>query len=224
MKNRLKELRKQYQLSQAELARKLEISRQAVNGFESGKFDPSLDMAFKMAGLLNVAIEDIFIYEAKKPMATLVRQVKNFFGFEFGFERFSPRAIAAICFARNQAIQRGEIQVELQHLFAGLLADSTSTAASLLAANGTVAEILTDEHSFADRKRLPLNSECKFVLELALQIVRLQNKKSIGTEHLLWGTICLAEAGSKTANNLFEQYQVDLAPLKQQLEAIIGTH
>lgn len=65
MKNRLKKLRQLHQWSQADLGRKLEVSRQAINGFESGKFDPSLEMAFKIASLLNVAIEDIFIYEAK---------------------------------------------------------------------------------------------------------------------------------------------------------------
>ena len=59
MKNRLKEHRRLHHWSQAELARKLEVSRQAINGFESGKFDPSLEMAFKIANLLDVAIEDI---------------------------------------------------------------------------------------------------------------------------------------------------------------------
>ncbi len=49
MKNRLKELRQLHSLSQSDLARELRVSRQAVNGFESGKFDPSLDMAFKIA-------------------------------------------------------------------------------------------------------------------------------------------------------------------------------
>ena len=65
MKNRLQEFRRLNQLSQAELATKLEVSRQAVNGFESGKFDPSLEMAFKIASLLNVAVEDVFLFEAK---------------------------------------------------------------------------------------------------------------------------------------------------------------
>ncbi|KAM3090154.1 pentapeptide repeat-containing protein [Phormidesmis sp. 146-35] len=78
MKNRLKELRQLHRWSQAELARQLGVSRQSVNGFESGKFDPSLEMAFKIASLLNVAIEEIFIYERTHAMPTLVEQVKNF--------------------------------------------------------------------------------------------------------------------------------------------------
>ncbi len=69
MKNRLKELRQLHEWSQSDLARELGVSRQAVNGFESGKFDPSLDMAFKIASLFNVAIEDVFIYEASNPGA-----------------------------------------------------------------------------------------------------------------------------------------------------------
>ena len=82
MKNRLKELRQLHKRSQSDLARELGVSRQAVNGFESCKFDPSLDMAFKIANLFNVAIEDVFIYEAKS-MQTVLERVKNFFGLEF---------------------------------------------------------------------------------------------------------------------------------------------
>ena len=116
MRNRLKELRRLHQLSQADLARKLVVSRQAINGFESGKFDPSLDMAFRIASLLNVKIEDIFIYEAKNPMQTLVRQVTDFLGLEFGFERFTDKAINVINYARNEAKQTENSQVTPEHL------------------------------------------------------------------------------------------------------------
>ena len=222
MRNRLKELRKLLQLSQAELARKLEVSRQAVNGFESGKFDPSLEMAFKLANLLGVAIEDIFIYEEKNSMQTLVKQVKDFFGFKFGFERFTHKAINAISFARNEAVRVGSLQVEPEHLFRGLFADPDSTAAKLLRDNGVQLDLAIDEHSFEDRERLKLNSECDFVLELALQIVRLQGKKSIGTEHLLWGLIRLAEADRDTVENLFRRYEVDLATLNSLLAKVVS--
>ncbi|MDY6939613.1 MAG: helix-turn-helix transcriptional regulator [Cyanobacteriota bacterium] len=53
VKNRLKELQKRYQWSQSDLARELGVSRQAVNGFESGKFSPSLEMALKIASLFD---------------------------------------------------------------------------------------------------------------------------------------------------------------------------
>ena len=217
MKNRLKELRRLHQWSQADLARKLEVSRQAINGFESGKFAPSLEMAFKIANLLNVAIEDIFIYEAKNSMQTLVKQVKDFFGLEFGFERFTEKAINAINYARNEAVRRGSSQVEPEHLLSGLLADTTTTSARLLQANGVKQNIETDEHSFENSQKIKLNSEIKFVLELALQVVRLRSEKSIGTEHLLWGLVRLAETGNTSIIDLFQQYEVDLTTLNQQL-------
>ena len=60
MKNRLKVLRAERDWSQAELASRLDVSRQTVNAIETGKFDPSLPLAFKIAVLFNQPIEDIF--------------------------------------------------------------------------------------------------------------------------------------------------------------------
>jgi putative transcriptional regulator len=219
MKNRLKELRQlhQYQWSQSDLARELGVSRQAVNGFESGKFDPSLDMAFKIASLFNVALEDVFIYEAKNSMQTLVERVKNYFGFEFGFERFTEKAINAVNFARNEATRSQNSQVEPEYLLVGLLADPTTTSARLLRANGMRLDIETNEHSFESLENPRFSPQSKFVLELALQVVRLQGKKSIGTEHLLWGLVRLAETDNTTLSNLFQRYEIDLEALNNQL-------
>ena len=221
MKNRLKELRQSNQLSQAELARKLEVTRQAINGFESGKFDPSLEMAFKIASLLNVAIEDIFIYKRKNSMGTLLKQVKNFFGLEFGFERFDPQAIEAITFGQNEAARMGCDRVKPEHLFAGLLANPQSTSAALLQACGATSNVAINQNSGKSSKKVDLSSSSKFILELALQIVRLQSKKSIGTEHLLWGLIRLGETGNDEINDLFRRHEVDLTTLNQRLIEII---
>jgi putative transcriptional regulator len=60
MKNRIKELRGERQWSQAELADRLDVSRQTVNSIETGKFDPSLPLAFKIARLFDLSIEQIF--------------------------------------------------------------------------------------------------------------------------------------------------------------------
>jgi len=60
MKNRLKVLRAERDWTQAQLAMALEVSRQTVNAIESGKFDPSLPLAFKVARLFDLSIEDIF--------------------------------------------------------------------------------------------------------------------------------------------------------------------
>jgi putative transcriptional regulator len=60
VKNRLKVLRAEKDWTQADLAERLEVSRQTVNAIEKGKFDPSLPLAFKAARLFNLTIEDIF--------------------------------------------------------------------------------------------------------------------------------------------------------------------
>jgi putative transcriptional regulator len=60
MKNQLKLLRAERNWSQADLADKLGVSRQSVNAIETGKFDPSLPLAFKLARLFNLPIEMIF--------------------------------------------------------------------------------------------------------------------------------------------------------------------
>ena len=60
MKNRLRVLRAERDWSQADLALHLEVSRQSVNAIETGKFDPSLPLAFKLARLFGTRIEEIF--------------------------------------------------------------------------------------------------------------------------------------------------------------------
>ena len=60
MKNRLKVLRAERDWTQADLAKALDVSRQTVIAIEKGKFDPSLPLAFKMAVVFDLAIEEIF--------------------------------------------------------------------------------------------------------------------------------------------------------------------
>ncbi|MBC7667550.1 helix-turn-helix transcriptional regulator [Caulobacter sp. DWR2-3-1b2] len=64
MKNRLKVLRAERDWSQADLADRLEVSRQTINALETGKYDPSLPLAFKLARLFALPIETIFQDEA----------------------------------------------------------------------------------------------------------------------------------------------------------------
>lgn len=61
MKNRLRVLRAEREWSQADLAEKLGASRQTINAIETGRYDPSLPLAFKIARLFALHIEDIFI-------------------------------------------------------------------------------------------------------------------------------------------------------------------
>ncbi|KOF56664.1 MULTISPECIES: helix-turn-helix transcriptional regulator [Clostridium] len=63
MKNKLKEIRKQRNLSQEDLAKALEVSRQTIGSLENGRYNPSIILAFKIAKYFNMNIEDIFIYE-----------------------------------------------------------------------------------------------------------------------------------------------------------------
>jgi len=60
VKNRLRVLRAERGWSQADLAERLEVSRQSVNAIETGKFDPSLPLAFRLARLFETTIEAIF--------------------------------------------------------------------------------------------------------------------------------------------------------------------
>jgi putative transcriptional regulator len=63
VKNRLKVLRAERNWSQADLAERLDVSRQSVNAIETGKFDPSLPLAFRLARLFEQRIEEIFTDE-----------------------------------------------------------------------------------------------------------------------------------------------------------------
>ena len=62
MKNRLKELRAERDWTQGDLAEHLGVSSQDVNAVETGKYDPSLPLAFKIAGLFGVRIDEVFLY------------------------------------------------------------------------------------------------------------------------------------------------------------------
>jgi putative transcriptional regulator len=68
MKNRLKVLRAERDWSQGDLAERLGVSRQSVNAIETGKYDPSLPLAFRIAALFALAIEDIFENPAKETL------------------------------------------------------------------------------------------------------------------------------------------------------------
>lgn len=63
MKNKLKVYRAMHDLTQDALAKKLEVTRSTIISIENGKYDPSIGLAFRMAKLFNVKIEDIFEYE-----------------------------------------------------------------------------------------------------------------------------------------------------------------
>jgi len=63
MKSRVRELREARGWSQAQLGERLDVSRQTVNAIETGKYDPSLPLAFRIAALFDASIESIFLPE-----------------------------------------------------------------------------------------------------------------------------------------------------------------
>lgn len=63
MKNRVKEIRKQKGIKQDEFARALGVSRQTVSSIETGRFDPSIMLAYKIAKIFELTIEEVFIFE-----------------------------------------------------------------------------------------------------------------------------------------------------------------
>lgn len=63
MKNKLEAIRKEHNMNQEELAMALSVSRQTIISLEKGRYNPSINLAFKIARYFDMTIEDIFIYE-----------------------------------------------------------------------------------------------------------------------------------------------------------------
>jgi len=63
VKNRIRELRKELKISQDELAKLCEVSRQTINAIENEKYDPSLALAFKLAKHLRTTVDQLFMFE-----------------------------------------------------------------------------------------------------------------------------------------------------------------
>ncbi len=66
MKNRLRVLRAERRWSQGDMADRLEVSRQSINAIETGRYDPSLPLAFRIAELFDTKIEDVFTSPSKE--------------------------------------------------------------------------------------------------------------------------------------------------------------
>jgi len=66
MENHLRVLRAERAWSQADLASRLEVSRQSVNAIETGKYDPSLPLAFRIAELFGLPIEEVFVSPSRR--------------------------------------------------------------------------------------------------------------------------------------------------------------
>lgn len=63
MKNRIHELRKEKKISQEELAKMCNVSRQTINAIENNKYDPTLSLAFDLANNLGMTVDELFLYD-----------------------------------------------------------------------------------------------------------------------------------------------------------------
>jgi putative transcriptional regulator len=76
MRNKIKVYRAIHDLTQEQLAKKLGVTRQTIIAIEKDKYNPSLDLAFKMARIFGVKIEDIFVYE-EQPQNSAIKPLKT---------------------------------------------------------------------------------------------------------------------------------------------------
>lgn len=63
MKNRIRDLREDFNLTQQDLAEKVEVSRQTIISLENGKYNPSIFLAYKISRFFELAIEEVFVFE-----------------------------------------------------------------------------------------------------------------------------------------------------------------
>jgi putative transcriptional regulator len=66
MENRIRLLREQKMLSQAQLAEQCNVTRQTINAIENDKYDPTLELAFKLSKVLNTTVDELFLYGREK--------------------------------------------------------------------------------------------------------------------------------------------------------------
>ena len=100
MKNRIEEIRKEKKIRQAEFANALDVSRQTISSLENGRYNPSIELAFKIAGYFDMLIEEIFFYEEDDTEgASYYLDYKGYFGslkFDSQKKVFQGRVIGII--------------------------------------------------------------------------------------------------------------------------------
>lgn len=132
MKNRLRILRVERNWSQAELAKRLGVSRQTINALEVGKYDPSLPLAFKIAQLFNTSIETIFFTEEKSMFA----QSSYSSSFNNLWLKFTPSAVKVTQLAQYESRRLGHNFVGTEQILIGLIAEDKGIAAQTLKSFG----------------------------------------------------------------------------------------
>lgn len=214
MKNRLRDLRSERNWSQANLAERLEVSRQTINALEAGKSDPSLPLAFKIAQLFHCPLEEIFFLEPKSMFARKLCADES-------FEGFSQQAIEVMRLAQNESRRLRHNFVGTEQILLGLIAERMSISAQLLQAMGVtlwkaqveVQKIIGYGSTLFDRSR-PLTPKAKRVVRLASQEASRFSEPEISTEHLMLGLIREQDGASAT---VLRNLGINLQELEQQI-------
>jgi DNA-binding XRE family transcriptional regulator/Uma2 family endonuclease len=214
MKNRLRALRSERNWSQANLAERLEVSRQTINALEAGKSDPSLPLAFKIAQLFHCPLEEIFFLEPKSMFARK-------FCADDSFEGFSQQAIEVMRLAQNESKRLRHNFVGTEQILLGLMAERMNFSAQLLQSMGVtlwkaqveVQKIIGYGSTLFDRSR-PLTPKAKRVVRLASEEASRFGEPEISTEHLMLGLIREQDGASAT---VLRNLGINLQDLEQQI-------
>lgn len=210
MNNRLRILRTDRNWSQAELAKRLGVSRQTINALEVGRYDPSLSLAIKIAHLFDCPIETVFFPD-------LLETTED----HAMFRRFTEKAIQSIMFAQEESRRLGHNFVGTEFILLGLIAENTGLAAKVLKAAGIKLEDARREvekiigrGKGEDSVEIPFTPKAKIVLDYARQESRQLRQGYIGTEHLLLGTLRVPDG---VAVRVLEILGINVQDLRQQV-------
>lgn len=210
MNNRLRILRAECNWSQAELAKRLGVSRQTINALEVGKYDPSLPLALKIAQLFGCSIETVFFAD---PIEISEDPAM--------FKRFTEKAIKTIMLAQEESRRLGHNFVGTEQILLGLMAEGSGIGGKALQAVGVKLEDARREveniigrGNGVESVEIPFTPKAKTVLDYARQESRRMAHRHIGTEHLLLASLRVPDG---VAVRVLETLGVNLPDLRQQV-------
>lgn len=210
MNNRLRILRAECNWSQAELAKRLEVSRQTVNALEVGKYDPSLPLALKIAQLFGCSIETVFFAD---PIDISEDQDM--------FRRFTEKAIKTITLAQEESRRLGHNFVGTEQILLGLISEGGGIGGKVLQAAGVKledarreVESIIGRGNGVESVEIPFTPKAKAVLDYARQESRRLGHRHIGTEHLLLASLRVPDG---VAVRVLETLGVNLQDLRHRI-------
>lgn len=208
MNNRLRNLRTERNWSQAELAVRLGVSRQTINALETGKYDPSLPLAIKIAQLFGCPIETIFFFDPIFQGGSM-------------FERLTAKAHQTIVLAQEEGRRMGHNFVGTEQILLGLIAEGTGIGGKVLKSFGVnlddtrrEVEKIIGRGDGTGGLEIPFTPRAKFVLDYSLEESRRLGHNYVGTEHLLLGSLRVTDG---VAVRVLQILKVDIENLRRQV-------